>query len=166
MPTLKLTAIKPPKMPTGDEYAKAMKKAVDKSAGLVLKDLESTVRTWVTKVVFDVTITQQGDDYGVTAGTDNQIYAWVNDGTKKHVIRPKRSPYLVFSSGYKAKTRVGIIGSQEGGSFGGDVFSRRAINHPGFPGRKFVDRIQQRRQVTVAQEISQSIAVIARKQGS
>lgn len=165
MPTLKLTAIKPPKMPTGDEYAKEIKKAVDKSAALVLRDLQSTVRTWKTKVAFDVTITQNGEDYGVTAGTDNQIYTWVNDGTKPHAIKPKRSRFLRFSSGYKAKTRVGIIGSVDGGSFGNDIFSR-GVMHPGFVGRTFVTKIQQRRQVTVAQEISQAIAVVARKQGA
>lgn len=163
MPTLKLQAIKPPKVPTGEEYAAAMKKAVDKSAALVLKDLSATTRTWKTKVAFDVTITQQGDDYSVTAGTDNQIYQWVNDGTKAHAIRPKRSRYLRFSSGYKAKTRVGIIGSVDGGSFGNDVFSR-GVQHPGFIGRKFAEKIQQRRQVTTVQEISQGIAKVARQQ--
>lgn len=163
MVSLKLQAIKPPKMPTGEEYAKAMQAAVQKSAGLVLTDLQSTVRTWKHKPAFDVTITQVGDDYSVTAGTDDPIYGYVNDGTKPHPIRPKRSKYLRFSSGYKAKTRPNIIGSVEGGAFGNDVFSKGVL-HPGFIGRRFDQAIAKRRQVTVAQEISQSIAKIARKQ--
>lgn len=140
-----------------------MQSAVQKSAGLVLKDLEATTRTWKHKPAFDVTITQVGDDYSVTAGTDDAIYGYVNDGTKPHAIRPKRSKYLRFSSGYKAKTRVGIIGSVEGGVFGNDVFSKGVL-HPGSRGRMFTETIRRRRQVTVVQEISQSIAKIARKQ--
>lgn len=165
MPTFKLNALKPPKMPSGEEYVKAMKKAVDKSAALVLRDLESTTRTWVHKPTFDITVTQRGDDYSLTAGTDDKIYGWVNDGTKRHTIKPKRFKYLRFSSGYKSKTRVGIIGSVDGGSFGNDVYSK-GVTHPGFPGRRFVTKIQQRRQKTIEQEISQSIALIARKKGT
>jgi len=69
----KLKAIKPGAMPTGQEYAKAMQKAVEKAASLALRDLEATTRTWVHKPAFDVTITEQGGSYGVTAGTDDAI---------------------------------------------------------------------------------------------
>lgn len=163
MPKLQLKALTPPALPDGEAYAKAMEKAVYKAAGLALHDLESTVRTWKHKPAFDVTITKDGGDYSVTAGTDDEIYGYVNDGTKPHAIRPKRGRYLRFSSGYKAKTRVGIIGSIEGGSFGGDVFSK-GVMHPGFPGRKFAEKIAQRRQVTTVQEINQQVALVARKQ--
>jgi len=161
MPAFKLTAIKPPTLPTGEEYAKAMQDAVYKSAGLALRDLQSTVKTWKHQPKFDVTITQQGGGYSVTAGTDDEIYGYVDAGTKAHEIRPKRSKYLRFSSGYKAKTRVGIIGSIEGGAFGDDVFSK-GVMHPGFPGRKFAETIAKRRQVTTVQEISQNIAKVNR----
>jgi hypothetical protein len=159
MVNLKVTAIKPPKMPTGEAYAQAMQVAVQKAAGLVLRDLESTVRTWTTKPAFDVTITEQRGDYSVIAGTDNKIYGYVNDGTKPHDIKPKRSKYLRYSSGFKAKTRIGIIGSVEGGSFGNDIFSK-GVHHPGFIGRGFTKKIAQRRQVTVRQEVDAAIAKI------
>ena len=163
MPSLKLTAITPKGMPTGDQYLKAMQKAVYKSAGLVLKDFEATVRTWKHKPVFDLTITEQGGSYSVTAGTDDEIYGYVNNGTKPHQIKPKRSRYLRFSSGFKAKTRVGVIGSFQGGSFGSDIFSR-GVMHPGFPGRQFAKKIAQRRQLSTKQEIAQSVALVTRKQ--
>lgn len=163
MPSFKLKAITPAKMPTGEVYAQAVKKAVYKAAGLVLKDLQATVRTWKHKPKFDITITETGNNYSVTAGTNDEIYGYVDKGTKAHKILPKRSRYLRFSSGYRAKTRVGVIGSFEGGSFGSDVFSR-GVMHPGFPGRKFTQKIRQRRQVTVKQEVDQSIAKVNRKQ--
>lgn len=165
MVSLKIKALKTAALPTGDEYLAAIEKATYKSAGLLLRDLESTVRTWKHKPTFDVTITRQGGDYSVSAGTDDEIYGYVNDGTKPHVIRPKRSKYLRFSSGYKAKTRVGVIGSNDGGSFGGDVFSK-GVYHPGFVGRKFAQKIQSRRQTTIAQEISAAIAKVALKRTS
>lgn len=164
MVSFKLKAIQPKGLPTGEEYARAIEKSVQKSAGLVLKDLEATVRTWVHKPVFDVTITQERGDYGVVAGTDDAIWGYVNKGTKKHAIRPKRSKYLHFSSGYKAKTRPNIIGSVEGGAFGNDVFSKGVL-HPGFVGRHFDKAIAKRRQITVQQEVRQAIAIVARKQG-
>lgn len=161
MVKLKIEAIKPTKMIPGEVYEKAMQKAVYKAAGLILRDLESTTRTWKNKPTFDVTITEQGGNYGVTAGTDDEVYGYVNDGTKPHMIRPRRARYLRFSSGYRSKTRPQIIGSQNGGSFGDDIFSR-GVNHPGTKARNFVVIIQKRRQKTVEQEISQAIALIAR----
>lgn len=163
MAAIKLTAIKPPKLPTGEEYAKVMQDATYKSAALMMRDLQATVQTWTKKPKFDITITQQGGNYSVTAATDDEIYGYVNDGTKPHEIKPKRSKYLRFSSGYKAKTRVGIIGSNDGGAFGDDVFSK-GVHHPGFPAREFTKKIAQRRQVTVRQLISDGIAKVARKQ--
>lgn len=164
MVNFKLTAIKPTKMPSGDEYAKAMQAAVLKSANLVQRDLQSTVATWSTKPKFSVTIEQSGGDYAVLATTDSDVYGYVDSGTRPHVIRPKRSRYLRFSSGYKVKTRPSIIGSQDGGSFGDDVFSR-GVHHPGTKARQFTKVIATRRQKTTEQEISAAIAKVNRQQG-
>lgn len=161
MVAFKIKALKPSEMPTADVYLAAMQKATYKAAGLILKDLEATVRTWSTKPTFDLTITEKGGDYSVTAGTDSEIYKFVDSGTKPHQIKPKRSKYLRFSSGFKAKTRPSIIGSQDGGSFGDAIYSK-GVKHPGTKARQFTKVIATRRQKTVEQEISQAIAKIAR----
>jgi len=140
---------------------KALKDSVYKTASLTQRDLLSTTRTWDHKPKFDITITQQGDDYSIAVGTDDKIYGYVDAGTRPHVITAKRSPYLAFSAGYRAKTRVGIIGSQPGGAFGPTIFAQ-SVSHPGFPGRMFIQRIQQRRQITMQQESSQAIAKVNR----
>lgn len=163
MVAFKIKALKPSEMPTADVYLAAMQKATYKAAGLILKDLEATVRTWSTKPTFDLTITEKGGDYSVVAGTDNVVYGYVDEGTKPHDIKPKRSKYLRFSSGYKTKTRVGIIGSRAGGAFGDDVFST-GVHHPGTEAREFTIRIQKRRQITVEQEIKSAVAKVAAKQ--
>jgi hypothetical protein len=103
-----------------------------------------------------------GSNYRVTVGTNNiKPYLFVDEGTKPHTIKPKRSRYLAFQSGYNAKTRVGIIGSQPGGAFGAQVFAAQ-VHHPGYPGRKFTITIARRRQVTLNQEMSHAIAKVNR----
>lgn len=164
MPKLQIKAITPKHLPGSKEYAKVIKQAAMKTARLVQRDLESTTRTWDHKPTFTIAVTQTGADYEVSAGTDDKIYGYVDAGTRPHVIRAKRSKYLSFSSGYRAKTRVGIIGSQPGGPFGDPVLAQE-VQHPGFPGRKFTQRIKQRRQKTAEQEIAQAVAKVARKQG-
>ena len=142
---------------------KALKDSVYKTASLVQRDLQSTTRTWQHKPKFDITITQQGENYIVAVGTDDKIYLFVSEGTKPHVIAAKRSPYLAFQGGYRAKTRVGIIGSQEGGAFGEMQF-RKKVKHPGSKARRFIDKIRERRQKTIEQEASQAVAKVNRTQ--
>lgn len=157
MVNFKIQAIAPKRLPKGSDYSREIEKRVLKTAALVLRDLESTTRTWEHKPTFDITITRKGGDFNVSVGTDDKVYGFVDAGTKPHVIEPKRSRYLSFSSGYRAKTRVGIIGSRAGGATGSPVFAKR-VKHPGFPGRQFSAKIMKRRQVTMTQEISDGIA--------
>ncbi len=163
MPSLKLAAITPKNIPQAKEYLWAIEQAYRKTTNLTERDLKSTVKTWNHKVEFEVVEDRSGGDYALTAGTDDKIYGYVNDGTKPHVIRPKKSRFLRFQGGYTAKTRVGIIGSRPGGASGDSVTAQK-VNHPGFPGRNFITVIGKRRQKTLEQETSQAIAKVARKQ--
>lgn len=161
MPNIRLTPILP-KLPKASEFRQAFEKAALKTANLVERDLKSTTRTWTHQPKFSVNILPTNVDYTIIAGTDDEIYSYVDAGTRPHPIRPKRSKYLRFTSGYRSKTRVNIIGSREGGSFGDEVFSK-GVNHPGFAGRNFLAQIARRRQVTLEQEISQAIAKVMRQ---
>jgi hypothetical protein len=162
MPSLKLSAITPKNIPSSKEYLRAIERAVKKTANASKRDMQSTTRTWDHKVDF-VVVEESGGDYSITVGTDDKIYGYVNDGTKPHVIRPKKSRFLSFRGGYRAKTRVGIIGSRAGGAFG-DQVTAQEVHHPGFPGRNFIAVIAKRRQKTLQQETDQNIAKVARKQ--
>lgn len=142
-----------------------MEQATLKTMKLAQNDYESTQRTWVHKsqtvLIEDTLRSAYRVTTGIKSGKNEKIYGWVDEGTKAHVIMPKRSKYLAFSSGYSAKTRVGIIGSQAGGASGSPVFAA-VVHHPGFPGRKFTITIAKRRQVTLTQEVSHAVAVINR----
>lgn len=56
-----------------------------------------------------------------TVGSDVEYAAMVNDGTRPHVIRPRRAQVLRFQAG-------------------GQVVFARVVNHPGTRARPFLDR--------------------------
>lgn len=56
-----------------------------------------------------------------TVGSDVEYAAMVNDGTRPHVIRPRRAQVLRFQ-------------------VGGRVVFARVVNHPGTRARPFLDR--------------------------
>lgn len=166
MVSLKVTPITPKRsdLPSSKAYQQAIKKAVEKTARLVQRDLQSTTKTWNHKVKFEVVVDESGGDYAIVAGTDDKIYGYVNDGTEPHIIRAKNGGFLYFRGGYQTKTRPGFIGSYAGGRGSGDWVKQRVVLHPGTKPRRFNELIQKRRQATAVQEISQAVAKIARKQ--
>lgn len=107
------------------------------TANTVKRDLESTVKSWTNKPVF--TIEYSKDE--ITVGTDDNIYALVDEGSPAHPIYPRVAKRLKFQSKYKAKTTPGVIGSRSGGKSGIIVTATGIPRHPGFTARKFIDAI-------------------------
>lgn len=103
----------------------------------MLLDFELTTATWNHQVEFEqlVSIGANGD-IEIFVGTDDEIYGYVNNGTKPHEIRPIRASVLAFPSGYNAKTQPGKMVSRSGGSYGETVFAKRVM-HPGTEARNF-----------------------------
>jgi len=103
-----------------------------------------TVSSWKHKPQFEITVIQNDQQMGVTVGTDDKIFGYVDEGTKPHRIVPKASnpsKRLFFREGFSPKTQPGIVGSWGGGSFG-NVVVAKAVNHPGTAARKFTQTIQ------------------------
>lgn len=163
MPKLSLKAITPKNLPNSKEYAKAIKQATMKAAKLVQRDYEATTRTWRHKPKFDVIVAELDGDYTITAGTDDKIYTFTDLGTKPHIIRPRKSKFLRFRVGGRAKTTPNVIGSGPGAQ-GNAWVTADYVLHPGTKARNFTKRIKERRQKTVEQEVSQGIAKVVRKQ--
>src|SRR5690606_19581201 len=69
---VQLKAITPKYIPQSKEYRRAIEAAVRKSANLVKRDYESTVRTFSpeNKPDFEVTVDESGGNFTITAGTD------------------------------------------------------------------------------------------------
>jgi hypothetical protein len=69
---------------------------------------------------------------------------WVNNGTKPHVIVPRRAARLVFKvGGFRAKTVPGAIRSRKGARGKNLVFAK-VVHHPGTEARKFDEVIQKK----------------------
>lgn len=162
--SFRLEPIQPKRRIKSQDWITAYEKAQEKTIKLIERDLKATVRTWETVVRFKVRKVKTADGFGLEASTENRIYHFVDAGTRPHRISAKGGGLLRFQTGYVAKTRVGIIGSRQGGAFG-DWRSAESVQHPGFPGREFTERIRRRRQTTLEQETRQALARIARKQG-
>jgi hypothetical protein len=116
-------------------------KAIESGAKVVekgiLKDYEATTRTWDHKVDFraELNINPNGG-VSITVDTDDEIYEFVHEGTKPHVIRPKAGKRLRFQGTYTAKTVPGVIQSKGGGASGEFHYSA-GVNHPGTKARNF-----------------------------
>ena len=115
----------------------ALLAGMDKVGKKILADFEKTTATWDHKVKFEVLADLSGPGPYVIVDTDDEIYGYVNNGTRPHLIFPKKpGGRLAFPSGYHDKTTPGVIGSHAGGSFGPTVF-RPYVEHPGTEARNF-----------------------------
>lgn len=110
----------------------AVEDALDKAAADIKRDFESTVSSWDTVVRFMI-LSRKGER---EVATNNKIYKWVNDGTKKHVIRPKNAKMLVFMLGGAPKTKPGYVGSGPGRQGAALAFAMKVF-HPGTKPRRF-----------------------------
>ena len=120
--------------------------ALDHTVNIIKDDYKRTVRTWSKQPIFE----KRGPKkiFGKleeTVSTNSEIYFYIDDGTSPHIIRPRNAGLLSFQTGYRAKTRVGVVGSRGGGAFGPRV-SAKQVMHPGFPARNFTKTIAKRRQ--------------------
>lgn len=130
-----------PKRFQGSKAVNILLGATRKAGNDIRKDFEETTKTWTNKPEFQVVYAVRPNGPEVLVGTDNEIYRYVNEGTKPHPIFPVRAKALRFQAGYVAKTVPGQLFSRAGGSFGNVVF-RPYVMHPGTEARNFDDIIQ------------------------
>jgi hypothetical protein len=128
-------AIKPNRLKDKAMYA-AIEKAADTFSKDILLEFEITTATWEHQVKFEREISVGPASIDILVGTDDEIYRYVDEGTRPHMIYPKGDYPLRFQSGYNAKTTPGLISSKYGGSFG-DVVYARGVSHPGTKAREF-----------------------------
>ena len=113
---------------------------------------QKTTRTWKHKPRFHPVRTARG----ITINTDDQIFMWIDEGTKGPYKIPKRPktdrdpiPFLVFRWPYKAATRPRVIASYAA-SRGKNLAFKRQVTHPGIKARKFTAEITKRMQKRAA----------------
>lgn len=135
---IKLTPIKPKATAqTFRAVRAAAMAATQQAAKALVADYEKTTATWKTDVRWTVTVSANG----VLVRTDNQIWKFVDQGTRPHEIRAKAGKALRFAQGYTAKTRPGSIIARSGSPSGDDAFAR-SVQHPGTKARGFTTRLR------------------------
>lgn len=133
MPQIKLIPIKMPKKHLDPaRYKAAIESAKDEAEIGVIEDYKKTTSTWTHKPRF---FSVRARDT-VTVFTDDKIYEYVSEGTKPHLIFPKRAKALRFAAKSRAKTRPRVIASGQGSKSGKVIFSKGVI-HPGTTAREF-----------------------------
>jgi hypothetical protein len=74
-----------------------------------------------------------------------QHWVWTNEGTEPHIITAKDGGRLFFgTSGGRAKTQPGFIGSNPGVIAGKPYTRPQSVNHPGTKARNFTAKIMTR----------------------
>lgn len=153
-----MRVIRPRKKPLFDVRAitRAVEEQLDETAQAVREDFLTTVATWSGK--------GGKPRFGIKKSranrviyTESQKYAWVNEGTRPHVIAPKNKTVLVFQARYQAKTAVRTIASQAGGGSGADIFTRKEVHHPGTEGRHFDEAIREKWEPRFPRDMQEAI---------
>lgn len=70
------------------------------------RDYEKTVATWAVRPQFEILTERTSRIASVLVGTDNRIYAYINNGTS---VR-----YATMSKNWESKSRVRVLGSGPG----------------------------------------------------
>lgn len=138
---MKLKAIKLPKGILLDpkKLSRAIENALDGAALGAQADLQATVATWKHKPEFKIEAKLGRRD----VYTEDEIYGYVNDGTKPHQILPKNGSVLRIGVGGRPKTVVGALRSNKGAAPKSFAYAK-GVHHPGSEARKFDEAVQKK----------------------
>lgn len=130
--------LRPIKAPKDALGAAALARAIKNTLNAVAKgaqtDFGVTARTWDHKV--DFTIDDSDPDRRIVS-TKDTIYGFVDQGTRPHIIRPRRARVLTWmGTAYRAKTSPGQIKSVRGGN-NNSIVHTKIVQHPGSEARRF-----------------------------
>ncbi|MFA5323890.1 MAG: hypothetical protein WC373_14560 [Smithella sp.] len=139
---------------------------------MMKKEFEKTTKTWKHKPKFEIlrALSSNLGKVEVTVETNDEIYGYVNNGTKQHIIEPKKpGGKLSFMWGgpgsYSPKTSPGVIGSQKGGMSGGEKTVRAWVIHPGTEARNFDEMIAKLMQPRFKAQMQDAMKRAAAKSG-
>ncbi len=155
---MRLRAIVPKRSIKSKDVEKAVIAAVNSSLEVIERDFKRTTRTWEHKVEFTlIKASMSGAGLEGAVGTDDDVFNFVDKGTKAHLIVPRTAEALAFQAGkYAPKTSPNVIGSHAGGSSGGIIYASY-VDHPGIEARNFTDEIASRRQGMLESRVSDAI---------
>lgn len=135
---MRIEAIVPKNNLLKGDLQRLMRKAVDQTRDQIETSLNRITDTWTTKVKFKIRLSNEQGNLVVDITTTNNIFRYVNEGTKPHIIRAKNAPYLrFFASGFAAKTKPGRLTSGTGAKANSDFRQVKQVDHPGTKARNY-----------------------------
>lgn len=126
-----------PNLLSPQEFLTALNAGLDEAALEVKAEFEKTTETWVHKPEFTITTEQPLQR---TIQTTDQIYTWLDQGTRPHIIEPATKLALRFTIPFAPKTQKNVIGSY-GGNRGDTVVFSKSVRNPGISPREFAETI-------------------------
>ena len=139
MINIKFTPVLPKKLNVTAMTAE-VRRAMQRGQVDVYKDFQKTVATWESKPDFKNEFTETDNEMRFEVSTDDEIYGYVNNGTRAHPIPISGFAALSFMwagpGSYKAKTKPRKISSTGGGPSGPMVVLSH-VDHPGTEPRDF-----------------------------
>lgn len=162
-------AIQPAKLAVSEVRLQLLN-AMRKEGRLWRRELKKTVQYWKgEKPDFEFVIGLTKTDATLLAGPSGskhgaQKWVWVNDGTKPHVIRPKKASFLRFRTGYQRGSSPGSMGVRASQTTG-PWRSAKAVNHPGYTGAKWTVTLKRSRDLPFRTALNAALREGLRKGG-
>ena len=131
----------------------------------VLKEYRGTTKYWKHKVAFFGRGSERGVTTKIEVGYDDEIYGYVDEGTRAHIIRPKRpGGVLAFPSKSTPKTKPGRLRSGYGRKGKTIVFAKK-VRHPGIKPRGFSPQIKKKMEPILETDMQNAMGRGAKKSG-
>jgi len=160
-----------PKKFKGKVFKRAIQQAARNTGNFTMKEYRKTTKTWKKKPVFRKETKSKRDRIEVDIYTNNEIYGYVDKGTKRHDIwagyytGKSDKKALSFMAGGTPKTRPGVIGSSSGAKGAQKVLTPYVIDHPGTKARNFTKLIQKTTEQKAHDELTKAIKQAAKDCG-
>lgn len=132
---------------------RAITATLDTVSDGIKADFDTTTGTWRHKAT--ARIAKRGEFVREIVMSD-AIYSMLNEGTREHLIFPKNSKILRFTTPFRAKTIPRSISSGSG-SRGSNVVWSHGVMHPGTEPRAWDTTIAAKWQADVGQLFQQAI---------
>lgn len=152
MPEIVVTGFVPKELINIDAVRLELLNAIRAEGREIKKELNKTTSTWNHKVTFEMKVSLrrvEAEGY-VKVWTTDEIYGYVNDGTRPHMMGPilpvNKKVLKIPTGGVRPKTRPGRLASYKGGARGPYAFAKstKRYMHPGGEARDFTGIVARR----------------------
>jgi hypothetical protein len=167
---LNLKVIPPDKLRTGTVRLEILN-ALRKEGRLQVRMLEQTTQHWRgAKPSFEFLIGLTGTEAALMVGASGsgkgaQKWQWLDEGTRPHIITPRRAPYLRFQTGGSAGSSPGTLSTRPATPPSGPFVRTQFVRHPGNAARQWSIVLMKERQNPFYEALNDAVKAGLKKAG-